>query len=95
MRNVNDPRQKRLIDVYQGVISDAGWRMIGDGWQGVVRHVVLHELPALRLGDDLDEFLGRPSAELYAMSGLLLLREFFGWTVPQAHEAILFRTDVQ
>lgn len=95
MRNVNDPRQKRLIDVYEGVISEAGWRMIADGWQGVVRHVVLHELPALRLGDDLDEFLGRPSAELFSMSGLLLLREFFGWTMPQAHEAILFRTDVQ
>ena len=29
------------------------------------------------------------------MIGLLLIREFHGWTVPQTHEAILFRADIQ
>ncbi len=95
MRNIKDPRQQRLIDVYQGVIGDVGWRLIGEGWQGVFRHIVLEELPAFRLGACLDEFLGRPSAELHAMCGLLLLRDFHDWTVPQAHEAIIFRSDVQ
>ena len=95
MRNIKDPRQGRLIDVFQGVLGDVGRRVIADGWQGVFRHVVLQELPALRLGAHLDEFRGRPSAELYAMCGLLLQREFHDWTVPQAHEAILFRSDVQ
>lgn len=95
MRNIQDPRQGRLIDVFQGVLGDVGRRVIAEGWQGVFRHVVLQELPVLRLGAHLDEFRGRPSAELYAMCGLLLLREFHHWTVPQAHEAILFRSDVQ
>lgn len=95
MRNVKDPRQGRLVDVFQGVIGDVGWRLIGNGWQGVFRHVVLQELPVLRLGADLDEFVGRRSAELHAMCGLLLIREFHDWTVPQAHEAIVFRSDVQ
>ncbi len=95
MRTFRDPRQARLIDVFEGVISPTGWRLIADGWQGTFRQVVLQELPALRLGDDLHETRGRPSAELYSMCGLLLLRDFYNWTVPQTFEAVLFRSDVQ
>jgi hypothetical protein len=32
---------------------------------------------------------------LYAILGLLLIRDFQGWTVPQTHHALLFRTDIQ
>lgn len=95
MRTINDPQQLRLIDVFQGVIGDGGWKLIREGWQGAFRQVVLKELPVLRLGDDLDEFLGRPSAELHAMCGLLLIRDFHNWTVPESHLAVLFRSDVQ
>ena len=56
---------------------------------------MLHKLPAIRLGDDLSEDLGRPSTELYAMCGLLLIKAFRNWTVPETHEAVLFRSDVQ
>lgn len=95
MRNVKDPRQGTLIDVFQGVIGKTGLRLIAEGWQGVFRHIILQELPVLRLGADLDEFLGRPSAELHAMCGLLLIREFRDWTVPEAHQAIVLHSDVQ
>ena len=85
----------RLIDPFEGVISQAGWNLKAGGWQAVMRHFVLHQLPALRLGDDLSDDMGRPSAELYSMCGLLLVKEFQNWTVPQVHEAALFRSDVQ
>jgi hypothetical protein len=85
----------RLIDPFDGVISEAGRKVISTGWQGVLRHFVLHHLPALRLGDDLSDDMGRPSSELHAMCGLLLIREFQNWTVPQTLEAVLFRSDVQ
>lgn len=95
MRNIQDPRQARLFDPFQGVISKAGWKRIESGWQGVLRHLVLHRLPALRLGDDLSQDMGRPSAELFSMCGLLLIRDFQNWTVPETWEAALFRSDVQ
>jgi len=95
MKTIRDPDQQRLFNPFEGVIGSTGWKQIEQGWQGLLRHVVLKKLPAARLGDDLSEELGRPSKELYAMCGLLLIREFQDWTVPQTHEAILFRSDVQ
>ena len=38
---------------------------------------------------------GRRSVELHAIIGLLLIRDFKGWTVPETHEALLFHTDIQ
>jgi len=95
MKTIRDPDQRRLFDAFEGVIGTTGWKKIEQGWQGLLRHVVLKRLPAARLGDDLCEEFGRPSKELYAMCGLLLIREFQNWTVPQTHEAALFRSDVQ
>jgi Na+-translocating ferredoxin:NAD+ oxidoreductase RNF subunit RnfB len=95
MKTIRDPDQGRLFDPFEGIISPVGWKQIEQGWQGLLRHIVLKRLPAARLGDDLSEDNGRPSKELYAMCGLLLIREFQNWTVPQTHEAILFRSDVQ
>lgn len=95
MRNLQDPRQARLFDPFEGVISPAGWKLIETGWQGVFRHLVLHQLPASRLGNDLSRDMGRPSAELFSMCGLLLIRDFQNWTVPETLEAALFRSDVQ
>lgn len=73
----------------------AGWRVIEAGWQSMFRSVLLERLPAQRLSKGMSEDQGRPSAERFAMLELLLIREFQGWTVPQAHEAILFRSDIQ
>lgn len=95
MKTIRDPDQRRLYDPFEGVIGATGWKRIEQGWQGFMRHVVLKRLPAARLGDDLSEELGRPSKELHAMCGLLLIREFQNWTVPEAFEAVLFRSDVQ
>lgn len=95
MKTLKDPSQGQLFDPFEGVISEAGWKQIASSWQGLFRHVVLEQLPASRLGQDLSEEMGRPSKELFAMCGLLLIREFHDWTIPEAHEAVLFRSDVQ
>ena len=46
VRNVRDPRQTRLFDLFERVISQVGWKRSQTGWQGVLRHGVLHQLPA-------------------------------------------------
>ena len=67
------------------------------GWQGVFHRSILRLMgePAERLGEDLDAELGRPSKELYAMSGLLLIAEFKNWTIDQAAEAWSYHADLQ
>ena len=90
-----DPRQNRLFDPFDGVISPVGRRIIGEGWQGVFRHVLLHVMPVGNLAKNFSHSMGAPTKELYSMAGLTLLADFFGWTADQAVEAYIFRTDVQ
>lgn len=95
MKHTNDPSQLRMFDEFEGIINSVGRRHIEQGWQGLFREVILARLPVEELGKEFCDDNGRPTAELYSMLGLLLIRQFMGWTMPQAHEAILFRTDIQ
>ncbi|MBA3583771.1 MAG: transposase [Gemmatimonadetes bacterium] len=90
-----DPRQDRLFDPFDGVISPVGRRIIADGWQGAFRHVLLEVMPVRELGRHFSEALGAPTKELYSMAGLVFLADFFGWTAHDAIEAYIFRSDVQ
>ena len=90
-----DPRQNRLFDPFEGVISTAGRRIIAEGWQGVVRHVLLEIMPVAKLARHFCQSLGAPTKELYSMAGLVFLADFFNWTALEAVEAYLFRSDVQ
>ena len=95
MRNIVDPRQERLIDPFQGLFPPIGLRILGTGWQGVFRHVILELLPVAQVARHFHSSLGAPTKELYSMAGLVFLADFHGWTALQAAEAYIFRTDVQ
>lgn len=95
MKTINDPSQQRLFDAFAGVIGEAGRKLIEEGWQSLFREVVLEQLPVDKVSEDMSDRAGRPSVELYAMVGLLLIREFKGWTVPETHQAVLFNADIQ
>lgn len=95
MKTIEAPSQMRLFDPFEGVIGPMGRKLIEDGWQGLFRQVLLEQMPVSLISEGLSEFQGRPTVELHAITALLLIREFQGWTVPQTHEALLFRTDIQ
>jgi hypothetical protein len=95
MIHIVDPRQNRLFDPFEGVIPPAGQRVIGSGWQGVVRHLLLELMPVGELAQHFSRELGAPTKELYSMAGLVFLTDFFGWTAQEAAEAYIFRSDVQ
>lgn len=90
-----DPRQNRLFDAFDGVIPPAGRKIIGNGWQGLFRHVLLEVMPVGELAPHFSDSLGAPTKELYSMAGLVFLADFFGWTAQEAAEAYIFRSDVQ
>jgi hypothetical protein len=95
MIHMVDPRQNRLFDPFLGAIPAAGQRIIAEGWQGVFRHAVLESMPVSKLAENFSRVLGAPTKELYSMAGLVFLADFFGWTVEEAVEAYIFRSDVQ
>lgn len=90
-----DPRQKRLFDPFEGIISPTGRQLIIEGWQGVFRHVLLELMPVSDLAQHFSRDLGAPTKELYSMAGLVFLADFHDWTSQDATEAYIFRTDVQ
>ena len=95
MIRIDDPRQNRLFDPFEGVIPPAGWKIIGNGWQGVFRHVILEVMPVDELAQHFSDCLGAPTKELYSMAGLVFLDDFFDWNTQEAVEAYVFRSDVQ
>jgi hypothetical protein len=95
MKTIRDPSQQRLFDPFEGVIGSTGRKQIENGWQSLFREAVLEQLPVDKFGKDMSDDIGRPSVEFHAIIGLLLIRDFQGWTVPETHEAILFRADIQ
>jgi hypothetical protein len=95
MRRIRDPRQKRLIDPFDGVLSEMARRRILTGWQGVFRTVVLELLPVRELARHFSEQMGCPTKELYSMAGLVFLADFFDWNALDAADAYMMRADVQ
>src|SRR5271157_5576140 len=95
MRNIEDPRQERLFDPFQGLFPPLARRILDNGWQGTFRLVILESLPVAKLSEHFHPSLGTPTKELYSMAGLVFLADFHGWTSQQAIEAYMFHTDVQ
>ena len=95
MRHTVNPQQGRLFDPFDGVIPPLGLERIHHGWQGIFRTALLELMPAKQLGKHFSPNIGRPTKELYSVAGLLFLQEFQNWTIPEAVEAYLFRTDIQ
>jgi len=95
-----DPEQKLLFDAEIGAwwhtqLSPEGLRQLDGGMEGVMRRSILKLLPAEKLGKRFHEFLGRPTKELYAMCGLMLVAEFRDLTIDEAVSAWTFDASVQ
>lgn len=95
MRHMIDPRQNDLFDEYERILSPVAYRRIREGWQGVFRHAILELMPADALAGEFDPTMGTPTKELYSMAGLLLIKEFKGWTTEEAVEAYMFDASIQ
>lgn len=95
MQNIRDPQQNRLFDVWEQILSPMAYRKLQEGWQGVFREVILGLMPVDVLAGKFDPAMGRPTKELYSMAGLLLIKEFKGWTALEAAEAYMFHAGIQ
>jgi len=94
MRKIVDPKQTRLFDPYDNVLTEKTRKRLLDGWAGVFRHIILELMPVETISGHFDPVMGRPTKELYSMAGLLLIKEFMDWTKQDALDAYSFRMDI-
>ena len=79
-----DPTQPKLWSRFQDLLSDVARRELDRGWQGVFHRMILQQLPVEIMEEKFNKYTGRPSKELYSVCGLLLIMNYFGWTLSQA-----------
>ena len=94
MQRIVDPKQTRLFDPFDNVLTEKTRKRLLDGWAGVFRHIILELMPVETISGHFDPAMGRPTKELYSMAGLLLIREFMDWTKDEALDAYSFRMDI-
>ena len=94
MQRTVNPRQTRLFDAFDPVLTPQARQRLLDGWPGIFRHAILELMPVGELGSHLSPTMGRPSIELYSMAGLILLMEQMNWTKEQAVDAYIFHMEV-
>jgi hypothetical protein len=95
MRYANDPRQNRLFDVFQDILSPLAYKELQAGWQNLFRQTVLELMPVDTVKMHFDPVIGQPTKELYSTCGLIFLMEFMNWTAEEAASAYMFRVDIQ
>ena len=94
MHKIVNPRQTRLFDPFDSVLTEKTRKRLLNGWPGVFRHVILELMPIDALSEHFDPAVGRPTKELYSIAGLLLIQEFMDWTKDQALDAYSFSMNV-
>jgi hypothetical protein len=94
MHKIVNPKQTRLFDPFDNVLTEKTRKRLLDGWAGVFRHVILELMPVETISGHFDPAIGRPTKELYSMAGLLLIKEFMDWTKNEALDAYSFRMDI-
>lgn len=103
MRHLNRPdddSQNLLFDADIGAwwhtqLSPHAFRRLEAGMEGLIRRSLLKLLPAGQMASHFHPTVGRPTKELYAVCGLLLLAEFRDLTIDQAADAWSFDASVQ
>jgi hypothetical protein len=92
----------RAKDHSSGMLFDL-WSHIGPkrralldrSWAGVFRNYLLHELPVERIARNFTQYSGRPSKELYAMVGMLILQHMHDLSDEDTQRAMAFNLDWQ
>ncbi|MDT8301825.1 MAG: hypothetical protein RQ760_10110, partial [Sedimentisphaerales bacterium] len=94
MQRIVNPKQTRLFDPFDAVLTEKTRKRLLGGWAGVFRHIILELMPVETISGHFDPAMGRPTKELYSIAGLLLIREFMDWTKDEALDAYSFRMDI-
>ena len=79
MINMQNPNQRYIFDPWS-MISPKRRRLLDAGWPGLFREHILPSIPVAEVAKYFDANMGRPTKELYAMLGALILQQAFNLT---------------
>ena len=74
MIKVKDPNQLDIFDPW-AFLTPKRRKLLDSGWPGLFREHILPSIPVDKVGRYFNETFGRPTKELYAMIGALILQQ--------------------
>lgn len=92
MHRIDDHYTENLFDPWY-YLGPKRRRLLEKGWPGLFRNYLFDELPIREIQKRFHDSMGRPSKELYAMLGTLILQQLYNLTDEETVEAFAFRTD--
>jgi hypothetical protein len=92
MINIKDPNQLNIFDPW-AFLTPKRRKMLDNGWPGLFREHILPSIPVDKVGKYFNETFGRPTKEIYAMIGALVLQQTLDLTDEETVRAYAF--DVQ
>jgi transposase len=94
MITAKDHSSGLLFDMWEH-IGPKRRKLLDRSWAGVFRKYLLHELPVERIAGAFTLYTGRPSKELYAMVGTLILQQMHDLSDEETQRALAFNLDWQ
>ena len=89
MRNIKNPNQLNIFDPWD-FLTPKRRRMLENGWPGLFREHILPVIPVNKVARYFNETFGRPTKELYAVMGALVLQQSFDLTDEEAIQQYAF-----
>jgi len=90
----NNFQQTRLIERIDEILHPKVRARLDNDWAGIFRNVFLQIMPVEEVGQGFSMDFGRPTKEHYSICGLLILKEYFGWTVEEAVKHYLYDLEI-
>jgi len=95
MINRRDPRQKLLFDRVEEILHPKAKNRLDHDWPGVFRRSILALMPVADIGMAFSTDFGRPTKEHYSICGLILLKDYFGWSNAETIDRYLYDLKIQ
>jgi len=94
MLTIKNPNQLNIFDPW-GFLTPKRRTMLDSSWPGLFREHILPSIPIHKVAKYFDETFGRPTKELYAMIGALILQQTLDFTDEEAVQQYAFNIQWQ
>ena len=91
MINIKNPNQLNIFDPWD-FLTPKRRKMLDNSWPGLFREHILPSIPVHKVAKYFDETFGRPTKELYAMIGALVLQQTLDLTDEETVRQYAFDT---
>ncbi len=92
MVHFNDHHTDRIIDPWY-YLSPKRRKLLENSWAGLFRKELLKKIPANKIAKHFNDNMGRPTKEIYTVTGALVLQQMHDLSDEDVTSSIAFNTD--